>query len=1071
MECPGQWPLWSWMLWAIWVLPGSGGAKPDGDPRATAAPTSHGVGTGPAAHPSSITSNTTISEAGMEIASLAGGKTTTAPWDSRATLAVPDASRSQPGPTIGSAPLGTDGTPGPAPVSPVWAEPQSGAAPRAEMWSLGTAPGMNMGVPGTLRGPREASVPVTSRAGVPTLLEGSTTAEMAPRVSPPSISTEATAGLFPPSTATPPPAMGAPGDPHADGSSAGPLVRVVSLEVGTEENPDASAAGPAPIHMVVAVRSSTEPLAQGTDDPETRPPADLPLPAPRGNHSALSATANLSLVLAKASPLLNTTAGKTLQPVTPLHPKNAASEGERDRSQLADDNSITQAALGSTPAESTRVGAVTGTLYSGDTALGTSLQASPPGAARSTAQPSTAASDHSYLTAEPTENTDVDMGFGKDTASPSTGNRAVGLPSLGGGVAEPGSGDASSSTRSAPGSESPTAVAIAGTVSPTAPEMARTPPSGLPHSTAEQDIKVSPVPGSTRSVVVAPSLTTSVNLTDPAMGAHDASLNRVMTPPSTVPSSSSAPHSSRVTLRPPPEATNSIHDPTSRILNLVAEDEPTAGVSSLAVGHTQAWEATAASQPGAGGTTAWAATTPSKRSTEGAAPPASTKSIHVPVSNTFSTSLATAPAVSIFAGKTILPPTSGGGESFVVTRATALVPTAVAKATSTSRALSLAVTHDEAGRSGRPVLSPAVRTPSVETSPDMAVPAPHSPTGDTATATSLFGVGATREPAAGQTLPDPATGGSSPTAISIRAVGQAVTTSPPSFQTSRGAARGEKTATTAGSTMTIAEGSTTGIAEGSTTTITAGSTTSITEASTMTNTAGSTTAIGEGSTTSTTAGSTTTIGEGSTMTNAAGSTTSNTAGSTTTIGEGSTMTVSAGNAMTIAAGSTTTIAEASTTTNTAGRITTISEGSTTSITGGSITSITEGSTTTIAGGSTTTIAGGSTMTITEASTTTNTAGSITAIAEGNTTSITAGSNTTITAGSITAIGEGSITSNTAGSIMTITEGSTTTITEGSTTATTAASQPSLKAASHPPLQAASQQSVKAAPQPPVQAAS
>ncbi|XP_053930529.1 mucin-4 isoform X3 [Cuculus canorus] len=941
-------------------LTGSGGAKPDGDPQATAAPTSsYGVGTGPAARPSSI-SNTTISEAGVETASLTGGKTTTMLWDNRATLAAPDASlsSSQPGPTVGSAPLGTDGTPGPAPVSPIQVGPQHRAAPRAEMSSLSAAPGTDVGVPGTLRGPRATSIPVTSQADIPSLLEGSTTAEMALRMSPSSISAEAAAGMFSLVPATPPPAMVASSDPHPDGSIVGPLVRMVPLEVGTEENPDADAAGPTPSHAIVTVWPSTEPLAQGTDDSETRPPADLLLPAPRGNHSSLSPRANLSLALAEASPLPNTTTGKTLQPVTLLHPKNAAREEEMDRSQPAGDGSTTQAALGSTPAENTRVGAVSGTPYSGDTALETSLQTSLPAAARSTAQPSTAASDHSYLPAEPTTNTDVGMDLNKDTASPTSGNRAVGLPL---GLPSPSAG-------SARGSKSPTAVAIMDTVSPTAPELVMAPSSGLTHSTTEQDIHVSPpVPGNAHPVVMAPSVTPRINVTGPAVGARDDNLNRVTTPPSTAPSSSSTLRRPRVTLRPPREATNSIHDPISRTLNLVTEDEPTARVTLLDVGHRHgAWEATTASQSGAEGTIAWADTTASERSTEGAAPPAGTNSVHAPVSNTTSTSLATMAAVSIFASKTILPPTSAGGGTFVVTRATAAVPIATAKATSTSRAL--AVTHDEAGGGGRPVLSPAVHTPSVETAaeswggpattlPASPRPSPHSPGQDTATVTSLLGVGTTRGTAAGKTLPEPATDGSSPTAISNRAVGRAATTSPPSSLTSIGAtAWGEKTATTAGSTMTITESRIATIAEGSTMTITEssiatvaeGSTMTIAEGSNTTTTAGSIAAITEDSTTTIAGGNTMIIAEGSTMTTTAGSTMTKTEGSTTSVAGGSTMTVTAGRTMTITAGNTTANIASSTMAITADITLTNATGNTTAVTAGSITTVTAGSTVAVA---------------------------------------------------------------------------------------------------------------------------
>ncbi|XP_076197250.1 mucin-4 isoform X3 [Aptenodytes patagonicus] len=807
-----------------------GGAKPDGAPRAAAAPTSslgvYGIRTGPAAHPSSLVSNTPISEAGMGTASLASGNATTMLWDTGATPAVSDASpsHSQPGPIAGSAPPGTGVTLGPAPAPPLWTGLRHGAAPGAETWSPSAAPGTGTAVPGTPGVPRAASVPVASQAGTPPLLEGSATTGMALGVSPSSIPQETAAGMSPLSPATPPPAMGASGDLHHNGSAAGQAVGTASLEVGTEENPGASAAGPTPSHAIVTARPSPEPPAQGTNAPETRPPVDLRLVAPRGGRSAPPAVANPSTALATASPLPNAATGKTPQPVTPPPPEKAAVKGGGGRSQPAGDGSTTQAAPGSTPVENTRAGAVTGTPHSGNTTLGTAPSASPPATANVAAWPSMAASDHSYRTAEPT--TDLGMDLDVDTASPTIGNRAAGLP-LGlptpmAGVAEPSTGDATPSAHSALDSKSPTAVAIMGTVSPTSLEPVIAPSPGLARSTAEPDVSVSPpVPRNIHLVVVAPSVTPSITVTGPPAGAGDASLDRVTASPSAVPSSASTPHSPHVTLRRSPEATDSTHKPASRALSPVAEDKPTAGVSLLAVGHTHAWETTAASQSGAGGTTAWADTTPPESSAEDAAPPAGTNSTHVPVSNTADTSLATTPATSLFLSNTILPATSGGRETLVVTGATAAVPSTTAKATSTSRALSLAVTHNEAGGGGQPVLSPAARTPSVETaartwgvlgpSPAIAVPGSppsslHSPAEDPATApSSLFGVGATGEPAARQTYPEPATGSTSPTAINNRAIGSIA-------------------AITAGSTTAITAGSTTAITTGSTTAITAGST-------------------------------------------------------------------------------------------------------------------------------------------------------------------------------------------------------------------------------------------------------
>ncbi|XP_009466783.1 PREDICTED: mucin-5AC-like [Nipponia nippon] len=657
--------------------------------------------------------------------------------------------------------------------------------------------------------------------------------------------------------------------------------------------------------------------SKARQDPSSRHSTNI---FPWGSRSAPLAVANPSPVLATATPLPNAATGKTPQPVTPPPRENAAVEGGGVRSQLAGDGSTMQAALGSTPAENTRAGATTGTPHSSDTTLGTTPPASPPARASVTARPSVAASDHSYRTAEPTMDTNTGMDLDMDTASPTTGNGAAGLP-LGlptpmAGVAEPGTGDATPSARSTPGSKSPLAVAIVGTVSPTAPEPVIASSPGLAYSTSEPDVSVSPpVRRNTHAVLVAPSITPSIAVTGPAAEAGDANLDRVTTPPSAVSSSASTPRSPRVTPRLSPEATDSTHDPALRALSPVTEDEPTTRISSLGVGHTHTWETTAASRSSAGGITAWADTTPSESSAKSAAPPADTNSTHVPVSNTTGTSPATTPAASVIPSNTIPPATSASGETFVVTEATTAVPTATVKAASTSSALSLTVTHDEAGR-GQPVLSPAVRTPSLETtakswgvlgaSPAAAVPgssltSPHSPAEEPATIpSSLLGVGATGEPAAGQTPPEPATGVTSPTAVSSNAMGQAASTSPPGFWTSLGApAWRETTAIGAGSATAITAGSTTAIAAGSTMAITAGSTTAIA--------AGSTTTIAAGSTVATAAGSTTAIAPGSTMAIAASSTTTITAGSTAAITASGTATTAAGSTTTIAAGSTTAI--------------------------------------------------------------------------------------------------------------------------------------------------------------------
>ncbi|XP_074733442.1 mucin-4 isoform X4 [Strix uralensis] len=954
--------------------------------------------------------------------------------DTGATPAVLDASpsRSQPGPMVGLAPPGTGVTPGPAPAPPLQAGPQHGTTPGAETWSPSAAPGTGTARSGTPGVPRAASVPVASQADVPPLLEGSATAGMALGVSPSSITQEMAADMSPLTLVTPLPAMGASGSPRSDGSTTERAVVTASLEVDMEENPGASAAGPAPSHAIVTTGPSPEPPPQGTDAPETRHPVDLPLLTPREGRSALPAVANPSPTPATTSPLRNATAGKTPQPVTLMPPENAAVERDGGRSQLAGDGRTTQAAPSSTLVENTRVGAITGTPLSSDTALGTAPLASPPTTASVSARPRAAASDHSYRSAEPTTDTGTDLDM--DIASPTTGNETAGLP-LGrptpmAGVAEPGTGDATPLAHSALDSKSPVAVAIMDTVSPTDPEPFIASSSDLAHSTAEPNVSVSPsVPGNTRLVVVAPSVTPSITVTDTAVGAGDASLDRVTTPHSAVLSSASAPHSPHVTPRPSPGTTDSTHDPALRALSPVAEDKPMAGVSSLAVGHTHTWETTAVSQSGAGGTTARVDTTHSETGAEGAAPPASTNSTHVPVSNTAGTSPATTPAASVSPSSTIPPATSASGETFVMTRTTAAVSPATAKATSTSSDLSLAVTHEEAGGGGQPVLSPAARTPSVETTagswavlgpspavtvPSSPLPSLHSPAEEPATApSSLLGVGATGEPADRQAPPELATGVTSPTATSNRATGQAASTSPPGFQTSLGApALGEKTAITAGSTTSIAAGSTKPITAGSTTGIAAGTTTSIAAGTTAAITAGSITSIAAGSTTAITAGSTTAITAGSTVAIMASSTTGITAGSstmaiasgsTTGIAAGSTKPITAGSTTGIAAGSTTTIAASSTTGIAAGNTKPFTAGSTTGISAGSTTAITAGSTAAIAAGSTTGIAAGSTMAITAGSTTSIAAGSTAAITAGSTTDIAAGSTMVITAGSTVAV--------------------------------------------------------------------
>ncbi|XP_061307084.1 mucin-4 [Pezoporus flaviventris] len=444
------------------------------------------------------------------------------------------------------------------------------------------------------------------------------------------------------------------------------------------------AEGPASGHAIISAESSPETPAKRTEAPEISPTMDLHVLPPRGGHSSLPAMANPSPAPATASPLRSATTGKTPQPP----PKNAAVEGGRDKSQLKEDGSTMQAVLDSTPAENTRVGAVVGTPLSGSTTLETALLESPSATAHA------AAWDHNYHTAGPTMGLDMGMDLDMDTASATTRNRAMGLPlrlpTLMAGVAEPGSGDATLLAHSGPGSKSPTAVAIMGTVSLTAPELVP----GLTHSPAEPEVSVSsPVPRSTHLVVVAPSVTPSITITHPASGAGDARLERITTTlPSAVPSGTST-----VTPRPFHEATNSRQDPALKAHSPVTEDEPIAAGSSLAVGLTHVWETAAASRTGAGVTAAQADNTPLESGAKGAAPSASTDSTYGPVSTSGGTSPATTPAASMLSSNSILHSTSARWENSVMTGTTATMVSATAKATTTSRALSLAVMHMKGG--------------------------------------------------------------------------------------------------------------------------------------------------------------------------------------------------------------------------------------------------------------------------------------------------------------------------------------------------------------------------------------
>ncbi|XP_071668779.1 mucin-4 isoform X3 [Patagioenas fasciata] len=988
-----------------------GGAKQDRSPQATLAPTSslsrYGIRTRPAV---SIVSNTPVNEEGMGTASAAGGNATTMLWENSATLAAPKASpsHSQPGPTAGSAPLGTGVTPGPTPASPLGAGPQRGAAPGAETWSPSTAPGIGMAVSGTPGVPRATTGPVALQGDVPPLLEGSPTAGMAPQLSPSSVPLKTAAGTSSLLVPTPLPAMGASGDPRSDGSTVGQVLGTVSPEVSTKEDPGASAApvlgtsasGTAPSHMIVTAGSSPEPPTRGTDGLNTSSLVDLLLLAPRHSRSAPSSTPDPSASPALASPHPST-ASKTPQPATPLLPKTTTSQGSGDRSPPAGDDSTTQAALGSTLVENTRAGAMTGTTRTSDTAPETAPTASSHTTASIAAWPSAAASDHSYRTAEPT--VDMDMDVNKDMASPTLGNRVTGLPlrlpTPVARLAEPGTGDATMVAHSALGSKSPVAVAIMGTVSPTAAELVTARFPGLTHSNTEPDVSMPPsLPENTHLMAVASS---------------------------------------------------------------VAEDEPSAGVSSLSVGHINAWDTTAASQSGTGGTTTQGDTTSFERSAEGAAPPASISNTHVHVYNAAGTSPATVPAASMSHSNTILPATSASGDAFVVTETAAALPSATAEASSTSSALSPAVTRDGVGGGRQPVLSPAARSPSMETTtgswdilgpspafsvPSSPLPSPHSPTRESETATmGTRSVGVTQGPAATWTHSEPTTGSTAPKSVTSPAMGQAASMSPPSTRTMLGVpAWGEKTviagSSTAGSTIGIAEGST----AGSTTAVTAGSTTAIaadsTEAiipsgSSTAITADSTAAISSGSSFNIPAGSSTGIAAGST---AGSSTEAITSGTTRTITVGSTVASTPSNDMIVTTGSTTATAAGSTMAIAAGNTTAIAAGSTTTIAADNTEAvITAGSTRAVTAGNSAVITSGSTRTITADSTRAITADSTFDIAEGSTVAITPSNDMAMTAGSTTAVTADITTAVTVDSttaVMVVTAGRKTAVATGSTTA-------------------------------------
>ncbi|PKU39809.1 mucin-4 [Limosa lapponica baueri] len=189
-----------------------------------------------------------------------------------------------------------------------------------------------------------------------------------------------------------------------------------------------------------------------------------------------------------------------------------------------------------------------------------------------------------------------------------------------------------------------------------------------------------------------------------------------------------------------------------------------------------------------------------------AAPPATISSTHVPVPNTTSTSPATMPAANVFPRNTIPPATSAGRETFMETGATTGVPSAMAKASSTSSTLSLAVTHDKAG---------TTTAIAAESTTDITA---ESTTAMTEWTTTTIAAGTTAAVAA---VSNPAIAAGTAMAITADST----------------------TAITADSTTAIAAETTTAIAAESTTAITAGTTTVIAVGTTMTTTERTTTAI------------------------------------------------------------------------------------------------------------------------------------------------------------------------------------------------------------------------------------
>ncbi|XP_064372837.1 mucin-4 isoform X2 [Dromaius novaehollandiae] len=403
--------------------------------------------------------------------------------------------------------------------------------------------------------------------------------------------------------------------------------------------------------------SRTEPLPelspQGDDAPQTRPPVGFPLLAPRDGQSAPPALAGASPVSNAAGPLPSTTAAQMPPPASPPVAKSAAAEGARGRSQPAGDGSPMQTAVGSNLVENATADAWTSGTDSENTPPGPAPRALHPSRASVTAQPHAASSNQSGSAAEPMA----------DTSSPGARQGAVGPaprlpPSITAG-AEPGTSNAPPAARSAPGSKSAVAGLSTRAVPSPAPELARAPSPVLGPTAQLGGSASSPVPGSTRPVVVASSGIPGDGIMGTAAGVSDSGLSTAASSSAalahTLPLSSGAgaelvtvaasSHSPRSPPRPPAEPREGTSEPStgsSRPGADRAQDGPLAGASSPSTGSTRAGESTATSGSGAGGATVPAETAasspgPPESSAGGAASLASSKGTSVPVTDTTST--------------------------------------------------------------------------------------------------------------------------------------------------------------------------------------------------------------------------------------------------------------------------------------------------------------------------------------------------------------------------------------------------------------------------------------------------